>query len=167
MTFATYQSLNTSTWAILADHPQLAVNRKCFNHLVEVFCTTVLSLPQYSDLSVEVFDLFIFLLAICLEIGIINVENFYCYCLGRCKLATRCDVSLDSLVSENFKPSVDSTEATLSDELVESISGSFLVTAFASFSDRSLLGFGKAYRFTTMGSHGSCRLGVEGVHFQS
>jgi hypothetical protein len=47
-----------------------------FNHGIEIFSTTVLSLSQNSDFTIEVSDLLILLIAICMKICVINVKNF-------------------------------------------------------------------------------------------
>lgn len=47
-----------------------------FNHGVEIFSTTVLSLSQDSDFTIEVSDLLILLITICMKICVINIKNF-------------------------------------------------------------------------------------------
>ena len=73
---ATHQSLHATTWAILADQPQLAMNRQSLDHLIQILRTTLLSLPQDPDFSVEVFDLLVFLLAIGLKVCVVYIEDF-------------------------------------------------------------------------------------------
>lgn len=53
------------------------MNRKGLNHRIQVYRTTLLSLSQDANFSVEVHDLFIRLVAMNRKVGGVNIKNFY------------------------------------------------------------------------------------------
>ncbi len=71
----TYQSADTSTWAVVRDNPKLTVDRKSIVDDVNVLVLALLELLQDSDLVDEVFEVFVLLAGIDFVIGRIDIDD--------------------------------------------------------------------------------------------
>lgn len=71
-----HQSVNTATWAILANYPQLRVKSDRFIDRVDVLRFAILQLLKDCDLIDEILDSSVLLTLCEFQIGLVNVDDF-------------------------------------------------------------------------------------------
>jgi hypothetical protein len=74
-----HESVNTTTWTVIADDPQLGMQVKSLLDVVDVLCLAIPKEFQCFDLFPEIFDGFILLLKVQLVVQIVNVNDLYSY----------------------------------------------------------------------------------------
>jgi hypothetical protein len=71
--------MNTTTWTVIADNPQLRMQVESLLDVVDVLCLAVSKEFQCLDLFPEIFDGLILLVKVQLVIQIVNINDLYSY----------------------------------------------------------------------------------------
>lgn len=79
---------------MFANQPQLTVDSHSFNHGIEVLGAALLSLLQDSNFTIELYDLLVLLITICMKIRVVDVKDFDGHDLSAGDLSTVDRVSL-------------------------------------------------------------------------